>query len=105
MSLKNVLSEMVYDKPRHEVVAALNIVHSLYNRSLNIIHNDEKGLPTEYDSPADLLRVHEISDDITRGNPLRYLKNQFKFLSRKIAWIDRTSKISQELADAVSMEN
>lgn len=87
---KKDLEEMVYNQPRQEVVNAMNLVHSLYDRCVNIVHSNEMNdSKCWYDSPSELLELYGISKEDTYGNPLRYLKNQFKFLSRKLAWIDK----------------
>lgn len=109
VNLKEILADMIYDQPREKVVEALNIVHSVYDKCKNTMvhYTESEKWKSKYNiklsNPSEiLLNYGYVDDDFRRlSNPkvglmdgyfdgvLRYLKDQQKFLSRKLAWIDK----------------
>lgn len=102
-NLKEIMADMIYDQPREKVVEALNLVHSVYDKCRNTINVDESTYNKYKERygisgvccPFHLLKTYgydrpDFSYDGFNyySYILRYLKDQQKFLSRKLAWID-----------------
>lgn len=107
-NVKELLADMIYDQPREKVVEAMNIIHSLYDICSYVVYSTPyektaEGYEKHYNylykkynikncCPIDILEKYGFSAkdfDNSWSSPFRYLKNQFKFLSRKLAWIDK----------------